>query len=320
MNQSEFANRLRDLERRALSWVVEQRRYFNPLCYTEILKVDLALKASAELALVCDHAYSDRTQGSLREYQQLASYLWDDVFSGEALRDYLLTTEVGLLTFGFYASLRQCGYQDKQYERKLQALLNDGYLSAAERVATRDLDFLHSLQRLDLPCDRELQAQAYARCLVGKHPSLYPLTTDDAYAFTHAIFFVTDFGRASGCFSSTDLAYLKSALPRLLEYYLRKGNWDLVAELLICLQATGLARISAYNEGWGLLFSGQQEDGSFPGPTGDQHGRLWAEAEKRDDDADVGWRRFHDNYHTTLVALMACRGARSLVSGTRTYQ
>jgi hypothetical protein len=306
----EFTNRLRDLERGALSWIIERRQYFNPLCFTEILKVDLALKASAELALVCEHAYSNRKQKAPQEYQQLASYLWVEVFSKDTLQDHLLTTEVGLLTFGLYASLRQCGYQDEQYERKLQALLDDGYVSGAERIATRDLDFLHSLQKLDLVCERETLEQAYAKCLVAKHPSLYPLTTDDAYAFTHAIFFVTDFGREPFCLSNVDLAYLNAALPRLLEYYLRKRNWDLVAELLICLQATGLAGVSAYNAGWDLLLSAQEEDGSFPGPTGDQRRRLWAEVEGRNDDGDVAWRRFYSNYHTTLVSLMACRSAR----------
>lgn len=311
MNQLEFAGRLHNVERRGLSWVLKQQQYFNPLDYSEILKVDLALKASAELALVCEHAYSDLEQEPLPEYQQLASYLWVDVFSQDALQDYLLTTEVGLLTFGLYASLRRCGFRDKQYERKLQALLDDGYVSAAERVATRDLDFLHSLQRLDLTCDRESPAQAYARCLAAKHPSLLPLTTDDAYAFTHAIFFVTDFGRAPCWLSGNDLAYLSTALPRLLEYYLRKGNWDLVAELLICLQAIGSAGVYAYTEGWRLLISAQEDDGSFPGPTDEQRGRLWAETEEHNDD-DVEWRRFHDNYHTTLVTLLACRSARRL--------
>lgn len=309
MKQNELGDRIPDLEQRALSWIIERLPYFSPLAYTEILKIDLALKASAELALVCDHACSDRAQGPPGRYRDLASYLWSEVFCAPAVRDYLLTTELGLLTFGFYASLHQCGYEDKQYERQLENILKDGYVPAAERVPSRDLDFLHSLQRLGLLSDRDPFARAYDGCILAKHPSLYPLTIDDVYAITHAIFFVTDFGRVPGCFSSADVAYLRSAIPRLLQYYVRKNNWDLVAELLITLDATGLAGIPEYSEALGLLLATQEADGSFPGPVGDQRQRLWAQGKERDDDADPEWRRFHDNYHTTLVTLIASRGA-----------
>lgn len=311
MSKGEFRDQLCHLEQRSLAWVVERQRYFNPLLYTENLKIDLALKASAELALVCADARADRASELPPQYQQLASYVWTEVFSADAVRDHLLTTELGLLTFGFYASLRHCGYRDERYERELQTLLDDGYVSAAERVPTRELDFLHSLQKLALLSDRNLPRQVYERCLIAKHPSLYPLTTDDVYALTHAIFFMTDFGRIPGWWSTADLEYLRGALPRLSEYYLRKGNWDVVAELLICLSATGLSEAPIYGQSLALLCAAQQEDGSIPGPTREQRGRQWAATTANDDDANAEWRVFHDNYHTTLVALMAVRGAMS---------
>src|SRR5438067_1879881 len=112
-----------EAERRALSWVVDRIHYFNPLQYGDMLKLDLAVKASAELALLCDYAHSNDTHFGRALYKDIASYLWFEVFCSSAMQDYLLTTEVGLLTFGFYASLRQCGYQDQRYERKLNLLL-----------------------------------------------------------------------------------------------------------------------------------------------------------------------------------------------------
>jgi hypothetical protein len=188
-----------------------------------------------------------------------------------------------LLTFNFYASLRECGFRDDDYERRLREFLKEGYVSAAERIATRDLDFIHSLQKLGLEYTGERAAEVYAKSLLAQHPSLYPLTTDDIYAITHVIFFVTDFGRIPGCFSQPDTDYLSTALPRLLRYCLQKGNWDLLTV--------------------------QEDDGSFAGPVGDQQGRAWAAAQVARHDTDQTWRSFHDNYHTTLVALIAARAA-----------
>ena len=67
--------RLDQAEARALSWVAQHLHYFNPLKYTEILKLDLAIKASAELALLCDYALGKRA-GSEADYERLASFLW----------------------------------------------------------------------------------------------------------------------------------------------------------------------------------------------------------------------------------------------------
>jgi hypothetical protein len=305
--------RLDQVEARALSWLAQHLGYFNPLKYTEMLKLDLAIKASAELALLCDYALGQRA-GREADYEQLASFLWSEVFCANEVRDYLLTAELGLLTFNFYASLRQCGYRDEDYERRLRALLDEGYVLASERIPTRDLDFIHSLQKLGFEYSREDASQTYAKSLLSRHPSLYPLTTDDIYAITHVIFFVTDFGRMPGGFSEGDVGYLSASLPRLLRYYLRKHNWDLVAELIICLQAVGLSRVPEYDHALGLLLSAQADDGSFPGPIGDEGGRLWGEAKEVAKSATDSWQRFHDNYHTTLVSIIAARAARTIPS------
>jgi hypothetical protein len=266
--------KLGQLEKRALAWVLEHLTYFNPLRYSEMLKLDLGIKASAELALVCDYACTNPSPDTVYDYKRLASYLWSQVFCAPEVRDYLFTTELGLLTFNFYASLRECGFRDDEYECKLREFLKDGYVSAAERIATRDLDLIHSLQKLGLEYRHESVAEVYAKSLLAQYPPLYPLTTDDIYAITHVIFFVTDFGRVSGYFSPPDMDYLRMALPRLLRYCLRKGNWDLTAELMICLQAADLTDVPEYRRALELLVTVQEDDGSFAGPVGDQQGRA----------------------------------------------
>src|SRR5262249_45882199 len=128
-------------ERSALAWVTDRLEYFNPLHYTEVRKVNFALKASAELALLCDLACSNPRSPVANEYRDIAHYLFSDIFSDRAVRDHLLTTEMGLLTFGLYAALRQCGYDDLEYRGRLKLLLDQGYVYATEHVPARELDF-----------------------------------------------------------------------------------------------------------------------------------------------------------------------------------
>lgn len=302
--RNDLSRRIKEMQTPALDWIDRHLEYFNPLRYSQILKVDLAVKASAELALVCEYALSDHARSDAQHYRHIASYIWSEVFCTPAIQDYLLTTELGLLTFGFYASLRQCGYQDQRFETKLGLVLKDGYVLAAERIPTRDLDLIHSYKKLGISWNGKSHSEIYSRCLLAKHPVLYPLSVDDVYAITHTIFFITDFGRTRGCCSATDVSYLEVTLPRLLGFYLRKHNWDLVAELLLSLHATGLDHFSLYADAWRMLLSRQEQDGSFPGPTGENGGTFWGHTGQTDV-GDTEWSRFHDNYHTTLVSLLA---------------
>jgi hypothetical protein len=90
MSSPDLRVSLNRLEKRALAWVAQHLPYFNPLRYTEMLKLDLAIKASAELALLCDYACTNPSEDTIRDYEQLASYLWSEVFCAPEIRDYLL--------------------------------------------------------------------------------------------------------------------------------------------------------------------------------------------------------------------------------------
>ena len=107
----------------------------------------------------------------------------------------------------------------------------------------------------------------YATSLLASHPDLYRVSVLDAYAMTHVLFFLTDFGRAeTHCLTDADKSYLRLALPRLTEYYVRRRDWDLSAEFLVCLKVAGLTDLPIYRDAWFLLLGSQNEDGSFPGP------------------------------------------------------
>jgi len=307
---------------RAVRWIRDRLDCFNPLGYQHTLKFKFALKASVELALQCALVHHRAGEEPLTE---MTAFLWTEVFGHPALQEYLLESDCDLLAFGFYGSLRLCGFEDLVYRARLERLLEQGYPVMAERMPSRELDLIYSLTRADLPL-RGLSPQAsYARSLLAKHPPLYNLTDQDAYAITHTLFFLTDFGQAPNpTFSSDDHAYFAWALPRLLQYYLHKRDWDLSGELLIAMNGVGLDHLPLFREAWSVLIAAQGEDGSFAGPAVDESAVDAQEgtdaAAGVEDPQKERWRLFHDNYHTTLVALLGLHlslGGITLPASTR---
>jgi hypothetical protein len=107
--------------------------------------------------------------------------------------------------------------------------------------------------------------------------------------------------------SDADRSYLRFALPRLTEYYIRRRDWDLSAEFLVCLKAAGLEDLPVYRDAWLLLLASQNEDGSFAGPDRLSQVEGGSEIAKGVETSAVEYsgNSFGKNYHTTLVALLA---------------
>jgi hypothetical protein len=312
-DQFEIVVRL--VESKALSWIMDRKQLFNPLSHVDIQRIKQAIKASAELALVCALADDNNSRSHPSGYRELALFLWHEIFQQEALQEYLLDNPGGLPTFSLYASLRQAGFEDESYRIRLKRILSEGYMQAMEAPPSGHMDFFHSLIASDLSVDEaKLRLdEMYGSSLLAQHPSLFPLGKADVYTITHTLFFSTDFGRNSlHRFSDEDAGYLERALPRLLDFYLRRQNWDLSAELLIGMFVSDLSKLPAYRNGWHLLLSAQNTDGSFTGPDLEEiHGCSPSTLPDATSKQDAGWTLFRDNYHTTLAVLMALQTCRS---------
>ena len=121
------------------------------------------------------------------------------------------------------------------------------------------------------------------------------------YAFTHHVFYLTDFGKHVERFDAPTLAYIELWLPVWAAQARDEGNWDLLAELLLvalCCQLFG--GVSEHAE---TLLSLQANDGVFPGPRAGS--ATMAQFSKTDN------RAFYAVYHTTLVATMMLAALRS---------
>lgn len=140
------------------------------------------------------------------------------------------------------------------------------------------------------------------RSIAALGPDVLQMTGDEAYALTHVLFYVTDFGRTRLLLGDPgEVARLREPIRVLLGVHLARGSLDLLSELLLCASALGgrgdgdpLVR-----EGWHALATAQRPDGAVPSPvhrpevlsglTGDRAAAYL----------------FGTCYHTTLAAALA---------------
>lgn len=123
------------------------------------------------------------------------------------------------------------------------------------------------------------------------------MSDDVAYAVTHDVFYLTDFGQRTDGIGDEETGYLRRWLPVWVRLFSRAPNLDVVAEWLMvdaCL--AGPPRLDLFAE----LIAGQREDGLIPSPVG--AGAALLEHERTTGDART---EFLSNYHTCIVGLLA---------------
>lgn len=137
------------------------------------------------------------------------------------------------------------------------------------------------------------EPRLFPRTALAACPRVDQLDESQAYSLTHTVFFMTDFGSRPQDLPAACREYLDDNLARWVESFRRRGHFDLVAELaLTCCCAGGEA---AWAES--VLKASQAEDGMVPGPGLRSQALVAGVTPER--------RRFLENYHTTLAAIMA---------------
>ncbi len=186
--------------------------------------------------------------------------------------------------------------------------LGDGFLTALQRPAPMFHTACAAVRVGGLGRDTErspyqaLEA-AFAEALAGHEsspvapthwlangPFLPLLSVDDGYAFTHALFYLTRFGRVP-----LPQAYAVEPLHEALEaglwWCLWRRDFDLLAEMLLCALFTDMPATAAVRTGIALLRASGRRDG---------HLSAWEDLPAPHDPAT----RFFQHYHPLLVAAL----------------
>lgn len=276
---------------RVLSWVEDHRRFFRfSEAQTSHDRI-LLLKPFAELVLAADLLLTVGVHE--RMARDLLDWAWGEVDEGRNLLQHLaVRTDLGTCLH-LAGSFRSWGYRLEPLENLVGRIARLASFEAMELQAWRRLALSRSLERLGL-CD--WPQDPLRDSWLAARPEPWTVSLETAYAVTHEVFYVTDFGAQPGRLPDAIRGYLRLWLPSWSELFQSERNADLIGEFSMaadCLEFSGWP-----SDPLPVLAQWQQRDGSLEGPEG--AGRRFV---SRSD--AVERVRFMKRYHTSLVALMA---------------
>jgi hypothetical protein len=194
-----------------------------------------------------------------------------------------------------HGCLHQLGCRDDGFDALARAALASTASNASERVPFRLLDMAW-VRHLMLG-DQELDHPALELSPVGVGVDLVRTTAEDAYAFSHALRYATDFGRRA-LPPSVDTAWLSDVTDALVLKALHEDDLDLLGELLMAPALLRRDWTPVQWFGWRVLCDTWARYGFVPGP------ELPPPVEG-EDAVETVRRVLGTGYHTTLVGGLA---------------
>jgi len=164
-----------------------------------------------------------------------------------------------------YIHLRQLGYQNEIANKLLNCVCSSGQLWKAEQTPTQifEAQWLYWLHTATIHPDTSSTLRA--TCL-GRGMPILGSVTEDIYAFTHCLLFLTDLGIQHWQGLPREKMTILSDARLLLITSMDYGNYDLAAELLWAWPILGLSMDCTAEFFYSTLCSIQGENGYLPGP------------------------------------------------------
>ena len=288
---------------RALGWLGRARSDFALPEAVRAAQIPVqALKSVAELGLAMSLVEREAVAGpqDAQVARQLAEFAWGQLQGGLLLYHRQQADPASSFPMEVYASFVRAGYRHRRLAALCAHLVGLRGARVRELAPHDQLAVVAATHQLGLPAPVD-PLVLVERTWLGGQPEPWMLDAADAYALTHTVFHLTDFGADPGGLPQELQDYLHLWLPVWVEVVTETTAWDLLAELLIvdaCLTTP-----QAYPQAWQLLALAQHPDGMMPGGT--------TTAPK---DPDQTFRR---HYHPTLVAVIAGTLAVSRSVGAR---
>ncbi|MDT0442598.1 DUF6895 family protein [Streptomyces johnsoniae] len=247
-------------------------------------------KPLGETALAGSLVLRDAAAGSTdkRIAKELLDHSWAQFRQGDLLYERQLRHQLMTDPLETYAHFARSGYHHEGMARLLRHNAGLASVRAAEVVPNRRLAIANAarLAGVDLGTDWDALARA---TWLGAAAEPWAIDWMTAYAMTHTVFHLTDWGGRPEGLPVEMAGYLTTWLPVWIDIWREVSQWDLVAELMIvgaCLEEP-----LCDPESWAALAAVQHEDGLMP-----RDGEPVAEDEQQ---------RFVDHQHTAVVAAVA---------------
>jgi len=199
-----------------------------------------------------------------------------------------------------HVCLSRVGFPDPRVDRLLQASLRAEAAGSRERSPHRQLE-QEWLQRVWGPGVSYVQRDPNLprQSALARSIDLVPPNTDDVYAFTHALIYLTDLGERRARLPRRK-ALIAAEAEALLAACLDAPDYDLAGEILLTWPLLGRRWSPTAALGFGILAAVEDRARVLPGP-GIALGRLQAfQGEKRTRYAVAS------SYHTAFVMGLLC--------------
>jgi hypothetical protein len=225
---------------------------------------NLVGKAGGELAMLLRLAKRALpNEEDAEEIRSLARDLAPLARSPHVYRSLLLRPSRAPMHALAHFCLVELGVPDEKLDRVGRLALRSSVCAANERVPYRMLDAAWT--RHLVFGDAELDHPAISLSPLGAGVDLLEASTNDAYAFTHALPYATDFGRIP-LPGNLDRHNLLGVAEALAVKALDEDDLDLLSELLMAPAILRLSWTPTLAFAWGVLERVWQEFGFVPGP------------------------------------------------------
>lgn len=286
---------------KALKWVYDNRDFFNPL----FDDTDLYIKkmfAELQLALLLGHRSKRVLAMDTIDILNKLSAFSEKIIEDPIYYDHLLLD----LRFYRVSAVPIIYYLTYNSNPILEELIRSSYIKAyeitPELLPYRLLDIEHTIsytKRYTGTSIREkMNLDAFKTILTSSYDIL-AWGTGEEYALTHSIFYATDFGKYNLPPELREKAIRN--LPILSSIKLLNRDFDLLGEYIINM--CNLNALKDYREKiYSILMQQQTKEGYFIGPVRKNNDKLNENIKERYlRDRNI----VRNNYHTTLVAIMA---------------
>jgi hypothetical protein len=274
-----------------VGWIESHTDHFSLAHATDARHALHLLKPLGELVLTCDVLIQGRSTEKFA--RKLMRWAWLQLNSGHTIHNLLLSRPDLIILTSIYASFHRNGFQRHETLELIKYLAKTAFSASIQFPNWRRLDFEHALEALEIG---KIRTSSVANMWCARRPEPWLIEHDSAYAMTHEVFYVTDFGRQPSRLPQKAAEYLSMWLPSWIDIFKLQQNFDLLAELLMvgcCLNEQPLSD-SEYADVAEVV----KKNGFLPGP---ENGGQNLQSGKDSSERIV----FLSNYHTTLVGLMA---------------
>ena len=277
----------------ARRWIIDNLSYFEPS--HPALPDTPRVKASLELALLC--LIWTRLHPGDEQLARVAATV-RDIWQDPGFPRRLAASPQHFRIHGLnFIALAPAGLADGYHRVLREKLAPGGRFPRYGKVPHVRLEARYYADLAGLVHDCAPYRQLYEESLLAGWTTTLPVGINDAYAITHILFHLTDFGARDAGLADGERERLLRVVDELIAHFLGVGHWDLLAELMMSQRVLGgdPTRTASGMAVVHQLLQAQTPSGAIPG---------WCAAQRVPESAPQ-IEVFRKAYHPTLVTAIA---------------